>query len=117
MSGSKSLSKMSSDNTTLFLYKNVRQETWEGMTKTEKESLKTLEVKMINIQKIEHAVYNPSKLYIWYIKSPKLMGRLDIEFQMISEAKKALKRIRYIIKYENRERQSMSFIDNNYLIN
>lgn len=57
-----------------------------------------LKISMKEIRKIEHAIYNPKRLYIWYVRGSNRTKRIDIEFKSQSASTNILNRIKYSIK-------------------
>lgn len=79
--GSKKQFWLSIDSTTICLYKKVKKEEWNKLNKNAKTKHLLKVIKKRDIDKIQRAVYNKKRLYIWYIKSQNNISRIDLEFQ------------------------------------
>lgn len=78
------------DRMMISLYKKLKSEEWERLQEKEKVKylLKTISVK--SIKKVERALYNQRRLYVWYAVGPKSAKRIDLEFQTQEEAANVL---------------------------
>lgn len=78
------------DSMMICLYKRLRKEEWHNLKEAEKARhlLSTISAK--SIKKIERAIYNSRRLYIWFVKESKAAKRMDLEFQSKEQATEAL---------------------------
>jgi hypothetical protein len=87
--------RLSIDSVMMCTYKLVKG--WELLQKNEKEEQLIQRISLKTVDRIERAIYNPKKLYVWYEGKK----RIDVEFKREAETAKVLSKIKFLLKKIN----------------
>jgi len=93
--GTRTKIKLGLDSVAICIYKIVRKPRLAQKSKKEEELVLRIPLKIVN--RIEKAIYNSKKLYIWYEEKK----RIDIEFKKETEIAKVLSKGKFLLKKIN----------------
>ena len=80
-------------------YKKIKKENWERMEEQDKDRLEVFKIPIKQITRVEHSIYNPTRIYLWYTDTKK--KRTDLEFQRESDTNEVTSKVKYIMKAFN----------------
>ena len=84
------------DSIDLKFFKQIKD--WYKFKDKNKDDYLIFYIPVTKIERIEFAIYNDKKLYIWYVTKDNEVERVNIEFQDQFAAISVLRRLRYILK-------------------
>eukprot|EP00826_Nyctotherus_ovalis_P029534 TRINITY_DN2334_c0_g2_i5.p1 TRINITY_DN2334_c0_g2~~TRINITY_DN2334_c0_g2_i5.p1 ORF type:complete len:107 (+),score=38.55 TRINITY_DN2334_c0_g2_i5:258-578(+) len=84
------------DSVMMKFYKKMDKEKWERMQMNEKENVVLLRIPTRQIIRVEYAICDQSKIYLWYTNNAE--RRIDLKFKKQSDAAEVKNKLLYILK-------------------